>query len=119
PKEISRLIIELANLENNAKVYNPFAGLASFSIYLKDDQEYHGQEINTSTWAIGQLRLRAHNKGYGFSYELGNSIENWNEFQKFDLIVATPPFKMRLQRSFYSNIVNDNYRDVESFIIDK
>ncbi|KOY51930.1 N-6 DNA methylase [Polaribacter dokdonensis] len=119
PKEISRLIIELANLDSNAKVYNPFAGLASFSIYLKDDQEYHGQEINTSTWAIGQLRLKAHSKGCSFSYELDNSIKNWNEFQKFDLIVATPPFKMRLQRPLYSNLIDNNYRDVESFLVDK
>ncbi|MGC1472381.1 MAG: N-6 DNA methylase [Psychroserpens sp.] len=120
PKEISRLVIELANLDSNAKVYNPFAGLASFGIYLKDNQEYHGQEINRSTWAIGQLRLKAHNKVYGFGYELGNSIENWNEFQKFDLIVATPPFKMRVPKfSSYYIPGADNYYDVESFLIDK
>ena len=120
PKEISRLVIELANLDSKAKIYNPFAGLASFSIYLKDNQEYHGQEINTSTWAIGQLRLKAHSKGYGYSYELGNSIENWNEFQKFDLIVATPPFKMRVPRfSSYYIPGAESYYDVESFLIDK
>lgn len=120
PKEISRLVIELANLDNKAKIYNPFAGLASFSIYLKNNQEYHGQEINISTWALGQLRLRAHSKGYGYSYELGNSIENWNEFQKFDLIVATPPFKMRVPRfSSYYIPGAESYYDVESFLIDK
>ncbi|TYA55700.1 N-6 DNA methylase [Formosa maritima] len=120
PKEISRLVIELANLDSHAKVYNPFAGLASFGIQLKENQEYHGQEINTSTWAIGQLRLKAHNKGYGYSYELGNSIENWNEFQKFDLIVASPPFKMRIPRFSSQHIAGgDSYYDVESFLIDR
>ncbi|MBB3123777.1 type I restriction enzyme M protein [Mesoflavibacter sabulilitoris] len=118
PKEISKLIIELADIHRNANVYNPFAGLASFGVCL-NTREYHGQEINTFTWAIGQLRLRAHNKGYGFSYELSDSIKNWDNSQKFDLIVATPPFKMRLKRPFYSDVINDNYKDVESFLIDK
>lgn len=119
PKEISRLIIKLANLKSNAKVYNPFAGLASFGVYLNDNQEYHGQEINASTWAIGQLRLKAHNKRFSSSYKLDNSIENWNEFQKFDLIVATPPFKMRIQSFFNSNLTGESYKEVESFLIDK
>jgi type I restriction enzyme M protein len=119
PKEISRFIIELANLDGNTNVYNPFAGLASFGIYLKDNQGYHAQEINTFTWAIGQLRLKAHNKEYSHGYKLGNSIENWNEFQKFDLIVATPPFKMRVQTFFDSHIDGARIKDVENFLIDK
>jgi type I restriction enzyme M protein len=119
PKEISRLIIELANLDGNTNVYNPFAGLASFGIYLKDNQEYHAQEINTFTWAIGQLRLKAHNKEYSYGYKLGNSIENWNEFQKFDLIVATPPFKMGVQTFFHSQIDGGRIKDVENFLIEK
>ncbi|QWX85029.1 N-6 DNA methylase [Cellulophaga sp. HaHaR_3_176] len=119
PVEISRLVIELANLDNNAKVYNPFAGLASFGIYLNENQEYYGQEINASTWAIGQLRLKAHNKPFTYGYERDNSIEKWNEFQKFDLIVATPPFKMRIQSHFRSYLTGENYKDVESFLIDK
>ncbi|RAJ17834.1 N-6 DNA methylase [Olleya aquimaris] len=119
PKEISRLIIELANLENKAKVYNPFAGLASFGIYLDKNQKYKAQEWNPATWAIALMRLKAHNKNSSSKFELNDSIENWDDSQKFDLIVATPPFKMRLQRPFYSNVINDNYRDVESFLIDK
>ena len=119
PKEIIRLIIELANLESNDKVYNPFAGLASFGIYLDEYQEYTAQEFNSDTWAIALMRLKAHNKISSSKFELIDSIENWDDSKKFDLIVATPPFKMRLQRPFYSNVINDNYRDVESFLIDK
>jgi len=119
PKEISRLVIELANLNSKAEIYNPFAGLASFGVYLDENQKYTAQEWNKETWAIAQLRLKAHNKDSSSKFELNDSIKNWNEFQKFDLIVATPPFKMRLQRSFYSDVINDNYRDVESFLIDK
>lgn len=119
PKEISRFIIKLANLDNDAKIYNPFAGLASFGIYLKSDQKYHGQEINSFTWAIGQLRLKAHNKVHGFSYVLGDSIEHWCDIQKFDLIVATPPFKMPISRSPRYQINGESYNDVESFLIDR
>lgn len=119
PKEISRLIIGLANLKSNAKVYNPFAGLASFGIYLKDNQEYYGQEISATTWAIGQLRLRAHKKDFYYSFELANSIENWNEFQTFDLVVATPPFKLLIPRHFHSQLTGEPYGTVENFLVDK
>ena len=119
PEEISRLIIKLADLSSNAKVYNPFAGLASFGVFLGDDQEYHGQEITPSTWAIGQMRLKAHNKGYSYGYELGNSIENWSDFQKYDLIVASPPFKLPVPRHFYSQFNGEPYGTVESLLVDK
>jgi len=119
PREISRFVIELADLDNKAKIYNPFAGLASFGIYLDKNQKYKGQEWNPATWAIALMRLKGHNKNSSSKFELNDSIENWDDSQKFDLIVATPPFKMRLQRPFYSNVINDNYKDVESFLIDK
>ena len=119
PEEISRLIIKLANLPSNAKVYNPFAGLASFGVFLEGNNEYHGQEINANTWAIGQMRLKAHNKGFFYGYELNNSIENWNDFQKFDLIVASPPFKLPVPRHFHSKFNGEPYGTVESFLIDK
>jgi type I restriction enzyme M protein len=117
PIEISRLIIKLANLKPEAEVYNPFAGLASFGMLLKQGQEYHGQEINSTTWAIGQLRLKAHNKGYG--YELANSIDYWIEFQKFDLIVASPPFNLPIPKHFHSQLTGEPYGTVERFLIDK
>lgn len=119
PNEISRLVIELAALKDEDKVYNPFGGLASYGVYLKNNQKYFGQEFNKVTWALGQLRLKAHNKANISQFEYNDSLENWNQSQKFDLIVATPPFKMRIQRPFYSSLIDNNYRDVESFLVDK
>lgn len=120
PNEISRLVIELADLKDSAKVYNPFAGMASYGIYLENTQKYFGQEINEVTWAIGQLRLKAHGKTNISQFQYKDSIEGWNEFQNFDLIVATPPFKMRIPRfSPYYTSGSDSYNDVESFLIDK
>ena len=40
PLEITRFIMNLANLPDNATVYNPFAGLASFGIFLNHSQRY-------------------------------------------------------------------------------
>ena len=119
PNEISRLVIELAALKDEDKVYNPFGGLASYGVYLKNNQKYFGQEFNKVTWALGQLRLKAHSKANISQFEYNDSLENWNQSQKFDLIVATPPFKMRIQRPFYSSLIDNNYRDVESFLVDK
>src|SRR5690606_34316173 len=119
PNEISSLIIKLANLQPNAKVYNPFAGLASYAIFLKENQEYHGQEINSFTWAIGQLRLKAHNKGYAYGYQCEDSVKHWHEYQKFDLIVASPPFKLPISNDFHSHITGESYRYIENFLIDK
>ncbi|CAL2086972.1 Histidine kinase domain-containing protein [Tenacibaculum sp. 190524A02b] len=119
PKEISRLIIKLAKLPTNAKVYNPFAGLASFGIFLEGFHEYYGQEINQQTWAIGKMRLKAHNKDFSYRYELSDSIEKWDEFKKYDLIVATPPFGMRIPKYIDSYFFGKSYGTIENFLIDK
>lgn len=119
PKEISKLIIALADLNNEAEVYNPFAGIASYSLYLKSSQRYLGQEINKATWAIAQLRLKAHGVSNNFQFEQDDSILNWPN-QKYDLVVATPPFKMQIPRTFSYEIPGlEGYNDVESFLIDK
>ncbi|WP_274475394.1 N-6 DNA methylase [Mangrovimonas aestuarii] len=119
PKEVTRLIIDLAQLDSNASVYNPFAGLASFGVNLNEGQTYFGQEINSIVWAIGQLRLKAHNREHSSEYVIGDSIEYWYDFQKYDLIVSAPPLKLPIPKEFHSNLTGDSYGDVESFLIDK
>lgn len=119
PKEISKLIINLANLQPNAKVYNPFAGLASFAILLEENQEYHGQEINSFTWAIGQLRLKAHNVGYTNDYLRDDSINHWPESQMFDLVVASPPFFVPIPDHFHSQFSEEPFGKVQNFLIEK
>lgn len=114
PFEISRLIMNLADLDNNATIYNPFAGLASFATFLNPSQRYYGQEINHRTWALGSLRLLAHNLDH-FDYKLEDSIENWMNFSEFDLIVANPPFGIKIPRHF----TNGANSSVEMFLIEK
>ena len=119
PKEISRLIIQLADLKMHDRVYNPFAGFGSFGIYLKKNQEYFAQEWNSETFAIAQMRLKAHNENLISNFEIKDSVRNWNDFQKYDFIVATPPFGMRIEKGVYSDYFGEPYGTVENFLIDK
>lgn len=93
PIELTKLLMSLADLPDNASIYNPFAGLASFGVFLEPTQRYFGQELNERTWAIGQLRLIAYEKNQSSNFKHEDSIQNWpNEKQKYDLVISHPPF---------------------------
>ena len=113
PYEITRFIMNLAKVEDNDTIYNPFAGLASFATFLNNTHHYFGQEINVKTWALGYLRLLAHNLEH-FDYKLEDSIENWNSFGEFDLIVSNPPFNLKFNNGNYGRV---NF-SLERIIID-
>lgn len=133
PQELCQFMCSLAKLPKNAKVYNPFAGLASFRVFLDENYEYLGQEINQTTWAIGSLRIMAHEKGSNSKYILGDSIIDWNptrinnvitlkdisksalEKEKFDLILSQPPFGMKVPK--YIDEKFGGNRTFEHFLI--
>jgi type I restriction enzyme M protein len=133
PKEVTQLVVGLVNLNKYAKVYNPFAGLVSYCINSKENKYFHGQELMESTWALGMLRLLAHNESSNVYYLSENNIENfkgniiydsadsidfWPKNQKFDLVVSTPPFKVRLTSLLKSQITGEPYRDIENYLIE-
>jgi type I restriction enzyme M protein len=103
PIEITRLIAKLTGFSNNGVVYNPFAGIASYGVEMNVSTGYFAQEQNKKIWAIGVLHLLANNICTD-NYECQDSILYWKakynekEYSKslFDVIVATPPFGMRL-----------------------
>lgn len=97
PVELTRFMCSLAELEPNARVFNPFAGLASFEAYLDQSHKYVGQERNNKTWALGALRLMAYNKHTNSEYTREDSILNWPDpSEKFDLIISSPPFGIKI-----------------------
>lgn len=105
PIELTRLICNLADLPEKSRIFNPFAGLASFGLCLEQGQEYFGQENNQSTWALGVLRLMAYNKLSVSQYLCEDSIINWPKTsEKFDFVVAHPPFGVA---------INQRYNDIE------
>ena len=118
PSEITRLICGLTNLPENAKVFNPFAGLASFGVNLDKGQDYFGQEINQKTWALGALRIMANERPGSSRYVCDDSILHWpNETEKFDLIVSNPPYGLRLSSQHID--IDSGIRTVEQFLIEK
>lgn len=118
PVELTRFMCGLADLKKDAKVFNPFAGLASFGVYLDQGQDYFGQELNQKTWALGALRLMAYERPGSSRYVCDDSILHWpKESEKFDLILSNPPFGMRLGHH-YKNI-EPNIRTIEQFLIEK
>lgn len=116
PIELTRLVLDIANLEGDEKVYNPFAGLCSFGTFL-NDCHYFGQEINATTWAIGKLRLMAYEHYSLFEYRREDSITNWAEHTKFDLILTNPPFGLNM-RTMYG-FEYSHKRILERFIVEK
>lgn len=118
PVELTRFICHLAILPEKATVFNPFAGVASFAVFLNNDINYYGQEIFSMPWAIGTLRLLAHEKQGTFIYVKEDSILHWpDDNRKFDLIVANPPHGFHINNS-YKDISPDT-RTAEHFFVRK
>lgn len=117
PVEITRFICGIANLSKNSRVFNPFAGHASFGVFFDENHKYYGQEIDKKTWAIGFLRLMAHRKASSSSFSCDDSVLNWPVEKKFDLIVASPPLGMRFKSKY--GLTDSGPRFVEQFLIER
>lgn len=118
PLELTRFICALADISEKSKVFNPFAGLASFGLFLDQGQDYFGQEVNQKTWALGALRIMAYERPGTSHYVCNDSILHWpKEDEKFDLVVANPPYGMRLSQQYRE--VEPGIRTVEQFLIEK
>lgn len=115
PREIGEFMIKLANLEEEANIFNPFAGLATFGINLTEDQKYFGHEINELIWAVAVLRLNAHNKLTNSDFLKVDSFCNWPSSRKFDLVIANAPFRLRLTKEQQSVFNKISY--VEGFFL--
>lgn len=118
PVELTRFMCGLADMKKDAKVFNPFAGLASFDVYLDQGQDYFGQELNQKTWALGALRLMAYERLGSSKYVCDDSILHWPaQSEKFDLIFSSPPFGIRLGNQYRD--IEPNFRTIEPFLIEK
>jgi len=91
--ELSRFIVNFANISAETKVYNPFSGIASYRIFLNTNQNYIGNEINLYSYELGILRLLANGTSIkGFLNE--DVFQNWPENEKCDVILSTPPINL-------------------------
>lgn len=104
PNEISKFLIELADLPNESTIYNPFAGIASLGLHLNHSQVYIAQEHDIKAYTTALLRIIAHrkvNRSFIFNQ---NSLKVWgfksptdkskakSFLDSFDLVITTPPF---------------------------
>jgi type I restriction enzyme M protein len=118
--ELTRLMCNLADLKKNASVFNPFSGIASFNIFINQDQNYFGQELNQKTWAIGKLRLLAYGRIENSRYDNDDSIYNWpNKSNKFDLIISFPPIGLDIRSKNIRGEFIHTYRRVEQLLIER
>ena len=115
PIELTRFMCGLTDLKKDDKIFNPFAGLASFGTSIDSGVNYFGQELNSKTHALGQLRLMAYQKQVSSRYLCEDSILNWPlRNEKFDVIISNPPFGMRVshKNNAYGHIT------IEQFLIE-
>lgn len=109
PLELTRFICTISDTNKDAKIFNPYAGLASFGVYLNKG-DYFGQEIDTQTWAIGCLRIMANNREGNTILNKDDSVLNWPKNKKFDLIVSNLPIGLRFDEEYkkmYPGIKSD------------
>ncbi|MCB0778986.1 MAG: N-6 DNA methylase, partial [Flavobacteriales bacterium] len=98
PEDLTRFMLELADVPAGASVYNPFGGQASFGVHLRPDAFYHGEEKNRSTAILGQLRLQLARGDSNWAFHVGDSVTNWSARSGAEhLIVANPPMGLRIK----------------------
>ncbi|HLS30740.1 MAG TPA: type I restriction-modification system subunit M [Flavobacteriaceae bacterium] len=113
PSEVSLLLAKLTKGEEGSKIYDPTCGSGSLlikaaqqvgskdaSVELSRNVALYGQENNGSTWALAVMNMFLH----GFdnaSIRWGDTIRNplhlesSNSLEKFDVVVANPPFSLK------------------------
>lgn len=113
PRNLSALMRAMGEINKPKKIYNPFAGLASFGVELPRSSEYYGQELQTNTWLIGLLRLIAYKTPLSkVDYQQSDSIEKWpTKTQSFDLVISAPPFGLRM------NQPESEFRRIEPWLL--
>lgn len=100
PREITDLVLELMNERGCKTVYNPFAGLASYSMG-KFIEKYYAQELSFVTSNLARMRMELNDIDYS-EYDNLNSYTHWDEHNA-DCIVSTPPFGLKIEAEIAKN----------------
>ena len=116
PEEIPAYVAASVNLRPGARIFNPFAGLASFGLHFDTRTKYTGQELNLTTYQLARLRAVVHGRDLDgrFQVRQEDSIWNWPYGERYDLVVAAPPLNMRLPKD---SDKRNGLQDVNNFVI--
>lgn len=90
PQEVTDFMCKMASFPEDATVYNPFAGANSYAIALPN--HVVGEELNRTTWALGQIRLFANHADKRADITLGDSFESIISNKKFSAIISSPAY---------------------------
>lgn len=113
PSEVSLLLARLTRGEEGMTIYDPACG--SGSLLIKAAQQVgswntntpfnrnvalYGQENNGSTWALAVMNMFLHNFDnasirWGDTIRNPLHVEDGTTLQKFDIVVANPPFSLK------------------------
>ena len=90
PRELTKLMLSLADIKDTDNVYNPFAGIGSFALALPH-HNIVAEEVDEICWAMSTLYLIA--KGVKTTPVCRNSlnIKEWDE-TTYDKIIFHPEF---------------------------
>lgn len=110
PQEVTDFMCKMASFPENVTVYNPFAGADSYAIALPNPVV--GEEINRTTWALGQIRLFANFAEKRADITLGDSFESIRSNEKFSAIITSPVYLMDEGREI-SDVVRMLYGKLE------
>ncbi len=120
PPALTRLMNSFVKQENRIRIFNPFAGLASFGFDLPEETYYHGQEINLDSWVLGQLRLMAHGKKGNSQFECVDSITAWPDSEeKYDAIICNMPLRQSVKQYNIPSKFIHTYLWTEQFVVEK
>ncbi len=113
PHELTELVLSLIKESGCKKIYNPFAGFASYALG-NNFEKYYGQELDGDIYNMALMRLKLNNINY-FHLVQENSIKDWHDYG-FDCVVSTPPFGER----FFSSQKNQlGVSTADEFLLSK
>ena len=117
PKELTELIGHLIGDDVN-NVYNPFAGIGSYTSILQPYMTYKGEEMVELIAAIGNLRMLETSDIMGY---ISTQDSVHNEIFNADIILATPPFNKPVNANLANNSGENWFRngDAVTFLLQK
>lgn len=113
PSEVSQMLAMLTKGEEGSKIYDPTCGSGSLlikaaqqvvsqnaSIERSRNVALYGQENNGSTWALAVMNMFLHgfdnaNIRWGDTIRNPLHLESSTTLEKFDVVVANPPFSLK------------------------
>ena len=106
--EMVKLMVSLQDSSSIRKLYNPFAGVASFASLLPNST-YYGNEINASIHALGSFKLDVQGldcKGYTCEDSL-QYVRSLSVKDQYDMILSIPPFMPKEEAKIYCLLFED------------